>query len=180
VLDFLNDNAPAIQAMAAVASLGAAVVLALITWRYVTLTASLARAAQDQVSLQRKGVATAHRQFASLLRMFDQRLQALPLDRSKGESIRDVITWEGSEVESLRELAAHVGPQSAEVAVELSARLTWIRERVETVKATPRPVGIHWDGYPWDRWINEITKARANIGAMSLEALSVSGEAGSG
>lgn len=63
MLDWLNSNAGAVQGVSAALTALVTVLLALITWRYVTLTDRLARSAQDQFNLGQKHFELSQTQF---------------------------------------------------------------------------------------------------------------------
>jgi hypothetical protein len=84
--DFLNANAPAIQAISAAVVGITTVVLVLVTWRYVLLTS---RQLQFQRDLRDELAASKRRELITVVKNLQILLSHLPNERSDAETIRD-------------------------------------------------------------------------------------------
>jgi hypothetical protein len=171
LLAYLNNNSGAIQALASILILCVTIALAIITWRYVALTRTLALTAKDELRMKREEKAAQDRRLVILLKMFKERIDSLPYEQAKGEHIRKAISWEQAEIDNLTSLAADIGHQSVRTASILCERLKWIKEQIDLVKSTDQRIGFEWNEFPWDRWLEELTKSKANIGEMTIDIL---------
>ncbi len=155
-MTWLNTNAPAVQAAAAVASLLIAAVLAGVTWNYMRLTRSLVETARQQLEFIRSDRASAieerRQRLLSLILHIRMSATAVGANRSRGEEIRHVPLWSEKDQNDLRALAGSFGPQIAELAGEAARHLEVLRELSLTVKNTPAALGVDWDSFPWARW----------------------------
>jgi DNA repair exonuclease SbcCD ATPase subunit len=167
MLRFLNSNSGAIQALAAVLTFFATIVLAIITWRYVALTRSIAATADKDLKLKHKEKAAQERRLLLLLTQFQERIKALPYDDTCREQIRWAISWEKYEIESVRTLGAAIGSRSGEAASTISDHLTWIKEQIDLVKSSDPRFGFDWGLFSWDRWRAEISHSQSEITGMS-------------
>jgi hypothetical protein len=172
-LSFLNDNAPAIQAVAAVFSFVVTLILAIITWKYVQLTRTIAAATKSSLDLNAETRRARERQLDGLVTMVEQRLAMLPTDLQDAESIRGASTWGDGELFDLHQLAAEEGHDPGAAAAELIGRLRWLQEQIVTVKSTPREKGVDWPRFPWHRWREELSKARSEIPRIRLDLMNV-------
>jgi len=162
-MSWLNNNAPAVQAIAAVVSVLVTTVLAFITWRYVRLTGELSETARQELHFL-KGERAAQKQEARQhlltlilhLRKIANQFSGGP---SQGEQIRKVTLWSDSSLDDLRSLAVAFGPTVADLAAEASRHLSTIAELAISVQQTPRATGVDWIRFDWTRWKQAIEGA---------------------
>ena len=122
LIAWMNTNAPAIQAFAAIATLLATIVLAGLTWRYVTLTGDLVKVAARSEVLDRDHL-------VSLGKMLQWRLDRLPAHKLPGDEafkqFERAQLWSEDDLRTFLELSARVvgvahGMLAATVANHLS------------------------------------------------------------
>lgn len=163
MLQFLNSNAGAIQALASCASVLVTLALFIITYRYVRLTQSLAESARKQMSLQ-VGEREARRlQFTSLATALRELLKDLPHDQAQAEQIRHARTWSDAMLTGLARLAAEIGPATAADAAVAVGHIRFLQERIESVKKTDQFTGVDWLRFGWDHWLEALYRSREAI-----------------
>jgi hypothetical protein len=169
VFAWLNRNAAAVQAIASIASALTTIALAWITFRYVTLTGELARAAREQLRMKQQSAASEAAQLLTLIDVLIGSLGKLPGDEEHAEAIRDVPIWKHADIATLTSLTAAVVGTGTRVHDAIQ-RLNWIRGKVEQVQQTA-PGRYPWDDFPFDEWRRELTAARASLGALRKEVV---------
>jgi len=169
IVAYLNNNSDALQALASVLTFFATIILAIITRQYVVLTRSIATTADNELRLKQKDKSVQEQRLLLLLKSFNERIAALPCNKTNGEHIREAISWENEEIETIRKLATGIGRKSGETVASLADRLKWIKEQIDMVKATNARIGFDWGLFPWSRWQDEIRSLRTDIGAMALD-----------
>jgi len=153
---WLNANAAAVQAIAAIVSTAITVVLVAITWRYVRLTRDLALIARRQLELvnaARVAEASARRTrldaLISRLRAVRASLQVPP---QHPERLLEPPLWSDAETLELHQLAAAVDATAAELARDAVGFLSGLRDlRLAAQDACDRG-SLDWQRFPWDRW----------------------------
>lgn len=162
-MSWFNANAPAIQAIATLASVLMAVVLALITARYVRLTSEILATARLELDFMKaeRSAAFEERRRRLLSLIFHLRMIATVFSSEHGraEQIRHVPLWSESDPDDLRILAVSFGSAAAELAGEAARHLATIRELAMQVQRTPTAVGVDWNRFAWDRWSSAIQGA---------------------
>ena len=78
MLQWLNLNSGAIQALTSVLTLAVTAVLAIITWRYVRLTKDLTDVARAQLRGEREALAARRRELRTLAAMLRKHLLTIP------------------------------------------------------------------------------------------------------
>lgn len=167
ILVFLNANSGAIQALTSVLSFIAAIVLAIITWRYVVLTKVLAKAADTELRLRRNDLDGLKRMLIQLLQTFKKRIAALPYEEKQRERIRDAEPWRNEDIETMRNLVVRTGACSSDTASILADRLWWIKEQVDRIKTSDARIGFDWGLFSWSHWQDQIVQSKTAIEAMS-------------
>ena len=172
MFEWLNRNAAAVQALAAVFSVIATIVLLLITRQYVSLTQELARAAREQLRFQQRTVASEAAQLMTLIDVFLGSLKRLPSAESDGEALRSVSLWKHADVTSFGSLAASVLGPRTEVQRAIQ-RLNWVHSTVDRVQQLAPDDGSSWNQFPWNDWKRQIDEARTALQAVRGDAQSV-------
>ena len=162
MFEWLNRNAAAVQALAAVCSVIATLMLLRITRQYVNLTQELARAAREQLRFQERTVASETAQLMTLIDVFLGSLKRLPAAASEGDAIRGVSLWKHADISTFGSLAASVLGPRAEVQHAIQ-RLNWLRANVDRVQQSDPAAGSPWDQSPWAAWTRQIGEARAAL-----------------
>ena len=165
-MDFLNQNAPAIQAIASVVSVLVSAALLWITMEYIRLTRTLAEAAHQSLEHEKEAARAQKRHLQSLLRTLRFMLGQLPTDPEQGERLRRVPLWENSDLSEMQELASQVGAQEGQEAALAAVSMRWLRDRVQEVRGADPKKGYDWSRFPWDRWNVESKFARDHLNAM--------------
>ena len=166
--DALNRNAGGVQALAAVLSLAVTILLAAITWRYVVLTKVLADAAHAQLKLADEAARARRRELRSQIKLLNMILSTLPTERQQADrDMRQATSWDDRDLDRFQMLAAELGEIPGQHAALAVGAMKWLLERVEQVKATPLAVGVDSSDFPWERWIEEVTRALDRIRDVS-------------
>jgi hypothetical protein len=172
MLDWLNRNAAAVQALASVFSVAATLVLLRITRQYVGLTQELARAAREQVRIQQRTVASEAAQLMTLIDVFLGSLKRFPVGESEGEAIRGVSLWKHADVSAFGTLASSLLGTRPEVQRAIQ-RLNWLHSTADRVQQSAPDTKYDWKGFPWDDWKRQINEARSALQAVRIDAQSV-------
>jgi hypothetical protein len=162
VLDWLNRNAPAVQALASIASVLLAVALVWITGRYVRLTRDVAKAAQEQLRYQKQSGESDVARLLTMVKIFRVAVREFPDQQQDAERIRDVPLWKHGEVSTLASLAPTVLGRDAHVHHTVQA-LNWLRDKADEVQQTKRDEGYQWNAFPWTEWTNHVQQARTGL-----------------
>jgi len=146
-MNWLNDNAAAIQALSGVAVLLVTAVLALLTARYVRLT-------REQVRLIRESARIVLQQNASALKALALRIrvglgQTVSPDTPSHSGLRSFDVLVEQDIADLQALAKNVNPVAINSASDAAAHLRVIYAVVQTAKAVPLEIG--WIPGPADR-----------------------------
>jgi hypothetical protein len=174
MLDWLNRNAAAVQALASVFSVAATLLLLRITRQYVGLTQELARAAREQLRIQQRSVASEAAQLMTLIDVFLGSLKRFPVGESDGEAIRGVSLWKHADVSSFGTLASSLLGTRPEVQRAIQ-RLNWLHSTADRVQQTARDTKYDWKQFPWEDWKRQINEARTALQAVRTDAQSVEG-----
>lgn len=164
--------------MAGAAVVQAAVVVALygITKRYIALTARLASSAEAQVELlraeRREQDSAVLMQMASLAKNLLISLRQLPGPdreaRDHAESlIRSAQLASDEDLDTLRRLAAGVGPAVGDLARSATQHLSWLLQWAREVKAASIAAGFDYSRLSWREWGVHWTQAEQAL--ISLE-----------
>ncbi len=165
---FLNANAGAIQAIAALTTSLVTVVLVFITWRYVRLTRRLAEAASVQMSFHQEAEAEKWRELNAYTKLIRGLISALPeREQDPDRAMRQAASWEPGDVKRLQRLAARLDRRAGERAAAIVAAMTWLGERVREVKETGSADQYDWAKFPWGRWRKELSTAREGLDAIA-------------
>lgn len=155
-MHWFNEYAPAIQALAALVSVIATIVLVRITANYVALTKDLVDNAKASLDLHRNEqtrIAEERKhQILSLILHLRMLATSLPGESNKAEAIRNVSLWSDAELQQLRGLAVIFGATVADLANEATRHLATLGELARKVQDTPKQLGVDWSQFPWDRW----------------------------
>ena len=160
IAKWLNQNSAAIQAVATVVSVLVTAALALITWRYVRLTRTLAEATQAQAEFLRQAVKARKRELLAVVKMLRILVGHLPEIRQHGEQMRGAATWDNNDLADLKRLASEFGTLAGQRAAVATSSLLWLKERLDEVKATNPGLGVNWNDFSWDRWESELKQAK--------------------
>jgi hypothetical protein len=163
IWDVLNNNAPAVQALAAVVTTVATVVLVIVTRRYVKLTSDLAQTAQEQIKLLQAEATARRRELMSLIRRLRLALSHLPSSASNAETMRDVAVWSEAEMLQLQKLASELGQTPGQWAATTADALRWLQEKIEGVKSTNPRIGVKWEQFPWEAWTGKLQAAQERL-----------------
>lgn len=169
MLEWLNRNAPAVQAFASVCSVLVTIVLLRITWQYVGLTQELARAAREQLRFQERAVMSEAAQLVTLVDVFLGNMKRFPTAENDSDQLRAVALWKHSEVTAFGSLAASVLGSRTEVQRAIQ-RLNWIRTTVEHAQQATKDGGDGWHDFPWQDWKRQIDEARTALQAVRADA----------
>lgn len=172
MLDWLNHNAAAVQALASVFSVVATVVLLRTTRQYVTLTQELARAAREQLRFQQRAVASESAQLKTLTEVFLGSLKRLPANESERDVIRSVTLWKHADVTTFGSLAASALGSRPEVQ-RVIQRLNWLHATAERIQQTDPAAADPWLQFSWNDWMRQLNEAR-----VALEAVRGAAESG--
>lgn len=166
ILNFLNENAPAIQALAAVVTMGATIVLVIVTKRYVRLTEGLATTARGQLAHTEQVAVSRRRQLKSLVKALRVHVRTLPTSRERAAKIAQASVWDDADIIALLELAGEAGDKAATTAANAAPAFRWLKDQVAEVKAADKTKGVDWPRFPHDRWAEEM--ARVNDALRDL------------
>ncbi len=156
-MNWLNENATAIQALSGIAVLLVTGVLALLTSRYVRLTRDIANSSLEQIRLIRESARVVLQQNASALKAlaFHIRVglgQAVSPDAPRHNELRAFDVLAERDIADLQTLAKNVNVVAITSARDAAAHLRVIYAMVQTAKAIPLEMG--WIPTPADttRW----------------------------
>lgn len=174
MLCFLNNNAAAVQALSAVASLIVTVFLAYFTHKYVGLTKAIA----DAASTQTQAVADArfallHRK-ASALKALSRRIR-LPLQHLNQSTI-DLVELRGyslltsEDISELQNLAGEVSTEAVGLAAKAAISLRNLHGMITAANGSA--AGSHWrfTSTDVDRWSSSIKAVQATLVALETES----------
>ncbi len=166
--EFLNSNAAAIQAIAALTTALVTMVLVLITWRYVRLTQRLAEAAKAELMFHEEAEAEKWRELNAYTKLIRDLLSGLPVREQDAErAMRQAASWEAGDLMRLQRLAARLDRLAGEHAAVVVTAMTWLGERLHEVKAADPSEGVNWTKFPWSRWQREMNGARTALDAIA-------------
>ncbi len=166
--DFLNANAGAIQAVAALVSALVTVVLVYITWRYVRLTQRLAEAASAEMSFHEEAEAEKWRELNAYTKLIRSLISGLPAaEQGAVRIMRQAPSWEPGDVMRLQRLAARLDRRAGERAAAVVTAMTWLGERLHEVKTADPDAASDWSRFPWGRWRQEIERATRGLDAIA-------------
>lgn len=137
----LNENAPAVQALASLATLIVTGVFARVTWRYVQLTNRLADAASEQLRFQQEATRAKWHELWGYVKLLNRALSELPDETrraTRDKDIRSAFLWDQSDLARFQSLAAQLGSLPGTNAALVVSSMSWLRDRVEEVRAVPR------------------------------------------
>src|SRR5437870_2195448 len=172
MLEWLNHYAAAVQALAAVFSVIATVMLLRITRQYVMLTQELARAAREQIQYQRRTAASEAAQLTTLIDVFLGSLKHFPTSQQDADQLRTVGLWKHADVTAFGSLAASVLGTRTEVQRAIQ-RLNWLRTTAEKVQQAAQDDANRWQDFSWDDWNRQIGEARTALQAVRADAQAV-------
>jgi hypothetical protein len=168
---WLNANAPAIQALAGVASLVIAAALAVITWTYVRLTRDLVTAADRQIQLvlERESRTRSEQKTRLTARIENLRTAIGELAAPKpagARAILNVTLWSEDHVAELQQLAAGFGRAHAQNAAEAARYLLTVRRLASEAQATPPSRGVDWERFDWATWHRAVEGAERGLTSL--------------
>ena len=167
MLCFLNNNAPAIQALSAVATLVLTGFLAYFTHKYVVLTAKIAEAAQKQTQAVEDARFGLLRRKASALFALSLRIRhpLVTLNQSNIDldELRRYSQLNAEDVSELQNLAAEVSTAVVGLAAQAAISLRGLLGTI--TKANTSAPGTHWryTSQDVDRWTDDIADAQATL-----------------
>lgn len=159
MLAWLNRNAAAIQAVASIASVLITVALVWISSRYVALTQQLARAAREQLRIQRQSAVSEAAQLLTLIDVFLGALAPLPDSETERERLSEVTVWKRSDVMTLATVAASAIGADAPVR-QCVQSLNWLRDKLEQAQQDGDEA---INAMPWPQWRDQIRLARSGL-----------------
>lgn len=170
------SNLPAwLQAFAAIVQAGVAVMLWLVTAKYVELTKELATTASEQLSLTRE--AEIHRWRSDLLDLETVSRRLLTsLDELAGAAggwaapIRQGALWTPDELRELTQLAAKAGKEYAALALQPATDLKWMLERIAPVRAEDPAKGYELSRFPREDFDRRLDRSRAALNEIVEKA----------
>jgi hypothetical protein len=151
VLQWLNLNSGAIQALTSVLTLVVTGALAIITWHYVRLTKDLADVARAQLRGQQEASVARLRELRTLTAILHKHLLSIPQqdDPRLSEAILvQVVEWGDFQFDRFRALASELSNSDGAAAAVAEDRMKWIGDIVHKIRATPRGVGYDWSRFP--------------------------------
>ena len=163
MLESMNQNAAAIQAVASILAVVLTGVLVIVTWQYVRLTARLAHVAHRQLEAQEAVVQARRRELLACLKLFRILLAGLPQTLEKAEQIRMASSWDEGDLDKLQRLSAELDDVSGQHAALAVGSLRWLDERIADVKTTSVLQGVDWSRFPWSQWEEHLQRAKAHI-----------------
>jgi len=144
-MDWLNQNASAVQALAAVATLIVTGALALLTGRYVRLTRRIADSALEQVEHSKLTSRTAQKQAARALDALSKRIRVplSGLDRPapRHDQLLDYSLLSQSDISDLEELARQVSEDAIRFAGKAAVSLRKIMGFIDEARHINRLTG---------------------------------------
>jgi hypothetical protein len=167
--EWIMTSAAVVQAVVVIALYG-------ITRRYVALTARLASSAEAQVELLRADRSERHSagltQLAALARRLLISLRQLPGPDSEARRhaeslIRSAQLASYEDLETLRRLAASVGPAVGDLARSATQHLSWLLQWAREVQASSIAAGFDYGRLSWREWGSHWTQAEQAL--ISLE-----------
>ena len=162
MLVWLDTHAPAVQALAALATCILTAVLAFVTWRYVRLTTALAQAANAQIEAQRQAAAAQRLRFVQIAARLGIAVRSFPDDRNHSK-IRGAVLWRDEDVTQLTTLAAILGVPMVIDAETAAISLRWLADRVRCVKSLRQDAMNAGTRIPADEWAKHIKIARTTL-----------------
>ncbi len=175
-MDFFNNNASGIQAISAMISVLAIIVLVAISARYLALTRKMAEAIQKHGRGHPFGEEKAKRhELLTIIKMFGSYLRMLPGDRSKGEAIREAVLWDPEDILAMQNLSTELGAKSGQIGIKAGTWLRQIAAMVSDIKAIDPKEGVPWDRFNWDGWDAARENAEASLKDLS-DVLADAGE----
>jgi hypothetical protein len=153
-MEWLNQNAGAIQAIAAIVSLIVTFVLVVITGRYVRLTRTLAESANAQVRAQAEARDTRRHDLAANIGVLQRALASIPAGNVPNveQRIRNSIDWSDFDFGHFRTLASEVSRPAAHAAAEIESDMGRLQAIIAEIKSTPLGRGYDWSRFPWAEW----------------------------
>jgi len=149
VLQSLNENAGAIQAIATAA-------LLLITGWYARLTYRLVKV-QEAVHRERTA------ELRSVVLTIRQGLLQLPSDTATAAAkMRDAAIWDDDDLPTLRALASWFSSDAGDHAARALAPLRWLGTQAREAKRA----GFNWEGFPWSKYREELAIAQYHVVAI--------------
>lgn len=157
VLKFLNDNAGAIQAVAAILYVIATIVLVGITARYVSLTRGLLQI-QQATGRER---ASELKNVTLTIRSHLLRYPIRP-DTAAGK-MKEALPVEEGDLSRFQTLASQFSVDIGEHAAKMAAAVRWLSARVREVQQTDPKLGYDWSRFPWPQWNEEMARANEHV-----------------
>src|SRR5947199_10496347 len=146
ILQSLNENAGAIQAIAT------ACLLRITGW-YARLTYRLVRV-QEAVHRERTA------ELRSVVLTIRQGLLQLPTDTaSAAPKMRDAAIWDDDDLPTLRALASWFSSDAVEHEARALAALRWLGTPAREAKRA----GVNWKGLAWSEYREELARAQGHI-----------------
>jgi hypothetical protein len=175
-MDWLSHNAGAIAALTAIATAIATITLAVITWRYVRLTKTLADAANAQILAQADAKQTKRRALATYIAVLRNALGTIPSGNVPNvhERIRNSTDWKDFDFGRFRVLAAEVSPAAGQIAAEIESKLRRLEAIVDSVREMPLSVsrlgGVRsWSPQQWAEWEEIVRRLPEALSTLSNE-----------
>jgi hypothetical protein len=162
-MNWLNQNAAAIQALSGIAALIVTGVLAWLTWNYVRLTREIARSSLEQVKYIREAARSALRQNAKALGSLALRLRVglgqLDSTSPNDGQLRAFAQLAEQDITELQSLARQLNTQTITSASDAAAHLRIIYDMVQVVKKINEGIGWIPDANEKTRWKKAIEGA---------------------
>jgi hypothetical protein len=158
---FLNANAGSIQAVAAVVSGLATIVLIFITAKYVRLTGNLASAAATQITFHKEAEVARLNELGTCLKLASMILASLPIEQAGADlRMKQSLSWDGLDFRRFQELAAGLGPVEGKHAAIAVGAMTYLRDRAQEVKAAVPIQGYNWVQFEWPPYLEKLEQAK--------------------
>jgi len=172
VWHWLNINSTAIEAGTSIVTALATVVLVFITARYVALTKGLAEAANAELFRQIEASKAQQRDLAGQIRFLRSALDSLPDWNNWNQAdclMRSSTGWDNFDFAKFRAHASEISDAAASCAATVEAKMRWMAELVNSVKATPLGRGYNWHVFPRHDWDHALLAAQDALASILRE-----------
>jgi hypothetical protein len=170
MLSWLNENASAISAMSAIATLLVTSVLAILTARYVYLTGEIARTTSEQARLLQAATRRAEALTHTGLQMLAIRLRSalidLEADAPPDSTIRAFSLFSAGDIDQLEALARGTSPEAQAQAMPVALALRWLFGLVQRVQATERGFGYRYTKKEVDEYKDTVQLAVSGLAQL--------------
>lgn len=171
-MSWLDCHASAIQAVTAIVTALATIVLVAVTARYVRLTGKLVDTAAAQLRALAEAQRTRRQELRSSMERLMLALASLPISFQRQQAdqmIRDSGSWNDFDFGRFRTLAAEVSTRAGSNAAVVEVKMKYLADQIDKVKQVPVLTGVSWGTFAWAPWEIAINDARARLEAILKE-----------